>query len=145
YRAVRERLSNRPLSSYNDIPFDPRDPQQLHAATLAGVGSTIALNRHVPQPFSGPTQVIVSAERAAKFFGSARPLHSLLPGPGMAHVAPWDHDEFFRSCVEHIARVLKFLLEESGGWGRLTRPEGDERLREVRNELMNHRFVPGYR
>src|SRR5262249_18285828 len=77
YRAVRERLSNRPLSSYNDIPFDPRDPQQLHAATLAGVGSTIALNRHVPQPFSGPTQVIVSAERAAKFFGSASPWPSL--------------------------------------------------------------------
>ena len=117
YRSVRERLSKRPPSSHNDTPFDPRDPQQLHAATLAGVGSILALCRHVPQPFSGPTQVIVSALRAAQFFHPTSPWHSLLPGPRMVHVVPWDHREIFGSGVEHIARVLKFLLEESGGWG----------------------------
>src|SRR5262249_36315528 len=117
YRSVREQLSNRPPSSYNDIPFDPRVPQQLHAAILAGVGSVIAMCRHVPQPFSGPAQVIVNAPRAARFFHPANPWHSLLPGPRIVHVVPWDHEEFFRSGVEHVARVLKFLLEESTGWG----------------------------
>jgi len=112
YRSVREQLSNRPPSSYNDIPFDPRVPQQLHAAILAGVGSVIAMCRHVPQPFSGPAQVIVNALRATQFFDSASPWHWLLPGPRMVHVVPWNHDEFFRSGVEHIARVINFLLEE---------------------------------
>ena len=110
YRSVRERLSSRPL--YNDGPFDPHDPQQLHAATLAGVGSIMALCWHVPQLFSGPTQVIVSAQRAAQFFHPASPWHSLLPGPRMIHVVPWDHHEFFLSGVEHTARVINFLLEE---------------------------------
>jgi|SRR5215468_8893497 len=117
YWSVREQLSNRPPSSYNDIPFDPRVPQQLHAATLAGASSLIALSLHVPQPFSGPTQVIVTAPRAAQFFDSASPWHWLLPGPRMVHVVPWDHTEFFRAGLDHIARVLQFLLEESTGWG----------------------------
>ena len=118
YRSARARLSNRPPSSYKDsLPFDPRDPRQLHAATLAGVGSLIALCRHVPQPFSGPAQVIVSALRAARFFHPASPWHTLLPGSRMVHVVPWDHEEFFRSGAEHVARVFKFLLEESRSWG----------------------------
>jgi thioesterase domain-containing protein len=117
YRSVHKRLSDRPPSSYNDSPFDRRDPQQLHAATLAGVGSLIALCRHVPQPFFGSAQVIVSAPRAAQFFDPASPWHSLLPGPRMVHVVPWDHWEFFGSGGEHVARVINFLLEESGALG----------------------------
>ena len=30
----------------------------------------------------------------------------------MVHVVPWDHEEFFRSGIEHVARVFNFLLEE---------------------------------
>jgi|SRR5215472_3847620 len=114
YRSVHKRLSGRPPSPYIDGPFDRRDPQQLHVATLAGVSSLVAFHRHVPQPFFGSVQVIVSAIRAAHFFDPAGPWHWLLPGPRMVHVVPWDHRKFFRSGGEHVARVINFLLEESG-------------------------------
>jgi len=117
YQSVHKRLLRRPPSPSNDIPFDPRDPQQLHVATLAGAGAIIALQKHVPRSFFGPAQVIVTAPRAAQFFDSASPWHWLLPGPRMVHVVPWNHAEFFRAGLDHIARVLKFLLEESTGWG----------------------------
>jgi thioesterase domain-containing protein len=117
YRSVRERLSH-----YKDGPFDPRDPQQLHAASLAGVGSMVALARHVPQPFSGSAQLIMTPSRAAKIFDPASPWQRLLPGPRMVHVVPWDHTEFFCAGLEHVARVFKFLLEESTGWGTVVAP-----------------------
>ena len=117
YRSVYARLLARPPNPYDDMPFDRRDPQQMHAAVLAGVGSLVALSKHAPQPFSGHAQVLVSASRATRFFDPASSWRSLLTGPRMVHVAPYNHDEFFGSGREHVTRVVKFLLEESIAWG----------------------------
>jgi len=74
YRSVhRQLLEDRPPSPHPDSPFDSRDPQQLHAAILAGVSTIVALCRHMPQPFFGSAQVIVSAPRAPQFFDPASP------------------------------------------------------------------------
>jgi hypothetical protein len=94
------------------LPFDPGNPKQMHTATLAGVASLIALSRHVPAPFAGPAQLIVSARRSVWFFHPEMPWQKLLPGPRMVHVVAWDHNELFQAGREHIARLLKFMLEE---------------------------------
>jgi thioesterase domain-containing protein len=117
YRSVHTWLLDRPPNPYDDMPFDYRDPQQMHTAILAGVGSLVAVNKHMPQPFPGYAQVIVSAARAAPFFNPTSSWQSVLPGPRMVHVAPYDHQEFFSSGLEHVGRVINFLLEEATTWG----------------------------
>jgi thioesterase domain-containing protein len=98
---------------YNDMPFDADEPEQMHLATLAGVGSMVALNRHVPRLFPGPVQLIVSGPRAAAFFHPEMTWHTVLPGPRMVHVLPWEHTDLFRAGREHVALALRFFLEEA--------------------------------
>ena len=112
YQDVRRALMALASLPYNDMPFNPGDPDQLHHCTLAGIGSLIALTRHAPAPFSGPAELIVSAERAAGFFHPEMPWCKLLPGPRMVHVLPWSHEELFWSGRMHVARMIKFMLEQ---------------------------------
>jgi thioesterase domain-containing protein len=132
YRSVYKSLSDPPPNPDNDEPFDRRDPQQMHAAALAGVGTLVALVKHRPQPFFGYAQVIVSAVKAFRFFDPEGAWQSLLAGPHMVHVAPYNHDALSRSGRGHLARVVKFLLEASVAWTTVVpqdstyRPEGVE-------------------
>jgi Thioesterase domain len=112
YQQVRTSLLDHAKYPYNEIPFDPHDPEQLHLATLAGVGCLIAFARHIPTPFPGPAQLIVAAPRVLGFFHPNMPWPKLLPGPRVAHVVPWDHMDMFRSGRETIARLIKLFLEE---------------------------------
>ncbi len=116
YQSVRHNLLGAASQAFNDTPFDPADPKQLHAATLAGVGSLTAFCRHVPKPFSGSIALIASPERAARFFDPQLPGHRLFRGPRVVFVLPWPHKEFFTTGREHIARFIKYLLEESPAW-----------------------------
>ena len=113
YAQARRELLDFASRADNDMHFDPSDPQQVHYAVLAGLGSQIAIYRHVPAPFSAPAQLILSAERAVRFFHPQMPWHRLLPGPRMVHVVPWDHMELFRSGRETVVRLLKFVLDET--------------------------------
>ena len=61
YQEVRANMLEKASYGYDALPFDPADPQQLHAATLAGIGSMVAFAKYVPTPFSGPTEMIMSA------------------------------------------------------------------------------------
>ena len=110
---LRDQLLAYASRPYNDMPFDAQDPDQLQDAVLAGVGSLVALSRHVPRPFSGPAQLIVSDRRAALFFHPEMTWHKLLPGPRMVHVLPWDHIQLFRAGRESVARALKFMFGEA--------------------------------
>lgn len=116
YQSVRHYLLTHASHPFNDTPFDPGDPKQLHTATLAGVGSLIAFCRHVPKPFSGPAALIVSAARAPRFFDPQMPGYRLFRGPRLVLVLPWHHEEFFVSGREHVARFVKYLLEEPPTW-----------------------------
>src|SRR5262249_39496825 len=62
YDHVRRDFLDHASRSYNDMPFDCNDPDKLHLAALAGVGSLVALSKHVPTPFSGRAVLILSAE-----------------------------------------------------------------------------------
>jgi thioesterase domain-containing protein len=123
YREVRAKLLAMASHGYDDQPFDPADPEQLHAATLAAVGSMVAFARYVPSPFSGPTEMIISAERAPGFFHPMMPWHKLLPGPRAVHVLPCPHEEMFGAAREAVARLIRYILEEEPTSASLVAPE----------------------
>ena len=112
YEQQRRILLDHASRSYNDMPFDCNDPEKMHLATLAAVGSLVALTKHVPTPFSGRVVLILSAERAPGFFHPKGPWRTILPGPQTAHVLPWPHTELFRSGLEQFARLFNFILNE---------------------------------
>jgi thioesterase domain-containing protein len=111
YQQAHRTLSEHISYPYNDRPFDPSDPKQMHAATLAGVGVLIANADFIPTPFSGAAELILSIVRAPGFFHPRMPSHNLLCGPRTIHVLPWSHHELFRSGREEVARLLKFILD----------------------------------
>jgi len=113
YQQIRGTLLDHATVANNDVPFDPNDPKQMHAATLAGVGVLVALFRHVSGPFSGPVELIISAERASGFFHPMMPWAKALAGPRIVHVVPWDHEQLFRAGRESICRLLKFILDQA--------------------------------
>jgi thioesterase domain-containing protein len=112
YQQVRQTLLEHASQSYNEMPFDSTDPRQMQSATLTGVASLVASASHIPVPFPGPAEVILSAERAPGFFHPQMPWRKLLPGPRIIHVLPWDHHELFRGGRYAVARLLKFMLDQ---------------------------------
>ena len=113
YKQVHRQFLDYASRSYNDMPFDCNDPEKMHLATLAGVGSLVALCKHIPTPFSGRAVLILSAERAPAFFHPKGVWRTILPGPQTVHVLPWDrHEELFRSGLGQFTRVFNFILEE---------------------------------
>jgi thioesterase domain-containing protein len=113
YEHVRRTLLEHASRPYNDVPFDCNDPEKMHLATLAGVGSLVALSKHVPAPFSGRAVLILSAHHAPGFFHPKSPWRMILPGSHTVHVVPSNHHlELFRSDLEQFSRVFKFILEE---------------------------------
>jgi thioesterase domain-containing protein len=112
YEQVRKQLLQYASRPYLSMPFDPADADCLHLAALAGVGSLIALCTHLPTPFPGPAQLILSDRRAVGFFHPELPWHVLLPGPRMVHVLPGDHIDLFGGGRQYVARAIRFMLEQ---------------------------------
>ena len=113
YQMAREAFLMLAESPENDIPFDMRDPNQLHTAVLAGLGVLMACNKFVRTPFDGPVEVILSEERAAGFFHPQMPARKLLPGPRKAHVVPWNHHGILGVERGYTARLIKFMLDDA--------------------------------
>jgi len=113
YREARAELLEKASQARDDLPFDPDDPQQLHLATLVGIGSMIAFGKYVPSPFTGPAAMIISADRASGFFHPMMPWHKLLPGPRTVHVLPWPHQELFTAGHKSVGLLVRFMLEEA--------------------------------
>jgi len=116
YRNVETNLLAYASRPYNEMPFDSSDPEQVHRATLAGVGTLTALAGFIPTPFSGPVQMIVSAQRSTSLFHPQMPWHRLLPGPRMILVLPWTHIHLFRSGRATVAHALRFMLGEASAF-----------------------------
>jgi thioesterase domain-containing protein len=111
YQWVRGCLLNDASQSEKHLPFEANNERQVHVATLAGVNSLVALSKHMPEIFPGAVAVILSFERAARFFHPEMYWVKLLPQKPMAHVLPYDHNEIFWAGRHDFARVLKFVLE----------------------------------
>jgi thioesterase domain-containing protein len=112
YEQVRSHLLDHVSQPFNDRPFDPGDPAQLHLATLAGVASIVAFTRHTPMSFAGPTEVVLSTSGATGFFHPEVPWPKILPGPRAVVVLPFEHTQLLRAGREHLARAVKFLIDE---------------------------------
>jgi hypothetical protein len=97
---------------YDDLPFDPRDPKQVHLAATVGVCTTLAFAKYIPRPFSGSAEVIISEDRAPGFLHPQMPWRKLLSGSRVVHVVPWSHRELFRAGRDTVARLMKSMLEE---------------------------------
>jgi len=111
YERVRGQLSQHAAQSHKDLPLAVDDEKQMHLATLAGVNSFVALSTYLPEPFPGPTVVILSFERAAGFFHPQMHWVKILPQRPMGYVLPYGHLQLFGSARHQFARVLKLVLE----------------------------------
>jgi thioesterase domain-containing protein len=98
---------------YYDVPFDARDPEQLHTATLSGVASVTAISRYSPRPFPGPVSLVLSSDLTASFFGPAAHWKKILPNLPVAHAFQCGHLDLLSSHRHEVARLLKFMLSES--------------------------------
>ena len=112
YEQVHNHLLEHVSQSFNDRPFDPGDPGQLHLATLAGVGSIVAFSRYTPMSFAGPAELVLSSSGATGFFNPQIPWSKMLTGPRVVVVLPYDHTRLLRAGREHLARAVKFLIDE---------------------------------
>jgi thioesterase domain-containing protein len=112
YEQVRTHLLDHLSQPFNDRPFDPGDPGQLDLATLAGVGSIVALTKHTPMSFAGPAELVLSSSGATGFFNPQIPWSKMLTGPRVVVVLPYDHNGLLRAGREHLARAVKFLIDE---------------------------------
>jgi thioesterase domain-containing protein len=112
YRETRGRFLEKAARAYDDLPFDPDDPDQLHAAIVAGVATLVAFAKYVPTAYSGPIETIISIERASPFFHPLSPWGDLLPVPQVVYVLPWPHMELFGAGRKTVARLMRSMLEE---------------------------------
>jgi hypothetical protein len=97
---------------FEELGGDPQEPKQLDAAVAVAIRTMVAFARHVPHPFGGPAEVIISHDRSAAFLHPRMPWAKVLFGSRLVHVVPWSHREMFRSGRRSVARLIKSALEE---------------------------------
>jgi len=100
-------------SRFSDLPFDANDPAQLHRAIDAGIAMVEMFCRHVPSPFDGPTEFIISEERAFGHFHPEAPWRRIVARPGRIHVFPGKHSEFFYSHLDNVLALIQFALDSA--------------------------------
>jgi thioesterase domain-containing protein len=98
---------------YYDVPFDARDPDQLHIATQTGIATVAAISRFSPKPFLGATQLVLSSDLAPSFFGPAAHWKKILPNPPTVHAIPCGHLELVGSRRHEVTRLIKYILGEA--------------------------------
>jgi len=99
------------VARIDNVPFNTRDPKQMHMAAAAVVRSTIAFSRHRPAPYSGATDIILSTAQAPAHFQPELPWQQILTGPQRVHVLPGNHLEFFSLQLGEICRLMRFILD----------------------------------
>src|SRR5262249_33350040 len=106
-----ENALRRYAERYDMLPYDARDPVKMRAAIDAGIATTVMFYRYVPPAFEGPTEFIISAERAFAHFHPKGPWKSVVPKPGRFHVIPGSHDEFFFTHLDAVNQLVLFSLD----------------------------------
>lgn len=107
-----ERLRN--PNDYDDLPFNPHNPNQLHFAAVVAMRTSVAFARYVPRPFSGAAELIISRDRALGVLHPQMPWSKLFPRSSV-HVLPLPHMKLFWSGRETVARLMRSILEEEPG------------------------------
>jgi thioesterase domain-containing protein len=97
-------------------PFDYRDPLQLHIATVVGVETCVAFDRHRQAPFAGPTEIIMASESAATHFHPGLPWRTILLGPSTVHVLPGRHLDVFVIHQREVFRLVGLYLDKASAF-----------------------------
>jgi thioesterase domain-containing protein len=103
----------RRLASRFDLPFDAEDPAQLRRAIDVAIATHVAFYRYVPPPYGGPTEFIISAERARGHFHPEGPWKTIVARPGRFHVIPGRHYEFFFDHLDDVLGTVRSALDRA--------------------------------
>jgi len=106
-----ELILRRYADHFGDLLFDVNDPAQLQRAIDVAIATIVAFCHYVPPPFVGPTEFIISADRAFGHFHPEGPWKTIVPKPGRFHVIPGTHDEFFYVHLNEVLRLIQFSLD----------------------------------
>lgn len=92
------------------LPFDMSDPAQLRQAIEVGIATHVAFYRYVPPRYDGPTEFIISADRAFGHFHPMSPWRKIVARPGRFYVVPGKHEELFLNRLDDVSRLLRFAV-----------------------------------
>lgn len=93
------------------LPFETNDPAQLRRAVEVGIAMVVAFCQYVPPRFEGPTEFIISAERAIAHFHPDSPWKDIVAQPGPVHVLPGRHQDLYREHLDHTLGLVRFALD----------------------------------
>jgi thioesterase domain-containing protein len=96
---------------YAYVPYAAADPRQLARAVDVAVATCLALARYRPQPYYGPTELIVSAERAGQFLDPGHPWQETLHGRRTVHVLAGGHFDLMLEEQERIRWLIHAFLQ----------------------------------
>jgi thioesterase domain-containing protein len=103
--------SLRRKTEWTNLPFDLHDPRQMHVAASVAVVTAAAMRGYQPQPYAGPVELIVSANRARVYFQPDLPWQRILTGQRLIHVLPGSHLDMTRVQRAELLRLMRFVLD----------------------------------
>lgn len=100
-------------SQFSEASVHTKDPVRLHRAIEVGMAMLSLLPRHAWPPFDGPTEFIISAERAQAHFHPQSPWRNVVAKPGRIHVIPGRHDDIYADRLDEVLRLVEFALDSA--------------------------------
>jgi thioesterase domain-containing protein len=100
-------------NQFSEASVHTKDPVRLHRAIEVGMAMLLLLPRHAWPPFDGPTEFIISAERAEAHFHPQSPWRNVVAQPGRIHVIPGHHDDIYKGRLDEVLRLVQFALDSA--------------------------------
>ena len=98
---------------FNEASFYTKDPVQLQRTVKVGIAMLEMFRPHIWSPFDGPTEFIISAERALSHFHPESPWRSVVAKPGRIHVIPGSHLDLYAHRLNEALRLVGFALDSA--------------------------------
>jgi len=101
------------VQRFGELPFEASVPAKFNHAVELGIAMVVIFGRYVPPPFEGPTEFIISADRAFGHFHPEGPWKKIVAKPGRFHVVPCGHNELFYDHLDQVLRLTEFALDSA--------------------------------
>ena len=89
------------------------DPVQRDRTVKVGIAMLEVFRRYVCPPFAGPTEFIVSAERAHSHFHPQSPWRSVVAKPRHVHVIAGSHLDIYGDRLTEVLRLVGSVLDSA--------------------------------
>ncbi|HKX09151.1 MAG TPA: alpha/beta fold hydrolase [Stellaceae bacterium] len=87
------------------------DPIQRQRTAKVHIAMVLMFRRYIWPPFDGPTEFIISGERAGAHFHPQSPWRDLVAKPGRMHVIPGLHEDLFGRHRNDVLRLVRFAVD----------------------------------